>query len=292
MLILNFHRIESPTGLEITRITPARFGRFLQMIEQSGVTVAKPQCDPLSAENQVLLTFDDGFASVARNALPELRRRGWGAVVFLIAASIGTTDDWDVRLLGRPRMMMDWDDIYEWSAAGIEFGSHTMTHADLTALSDSALTAELGDSKGLLEIKLDHPVRFLSYPFGRHDERVRQAASEVGYEAAFATGGTTWDRGDRYAISRINVSALTSLFEFRTILRAAANAGRGERPMRSRWRNRLFESLNAGSAAVGNWRRARQSRHGAKDHADPINDPSCNADNRNTTGPAGLRSIT
>ena len=289
VLILNFHRIESPTGLEITRITPARFCRFLEMIEHSGLTAARPGCDPLSVGNQVVLTFDDGFSSVARNALPELRRRGWGAVVFLIAASIGTTDDWDVRLLGRRRMMMNWDDIYEWSAAGIEFGSHTMTHSDLTALSDSALTAELGDSKGMLENKLGNPVRFLSYPFGRHDARVRQAAREAGYDAAFATGGTIWDHGDRYAISRINVSALTSLFEFRTILRAAANSGRGEGQMRPRWRNRLFESLNAGSAAVGNWRRARKSRPGTKDYMYPINNPSCNTDNRNATGPAGLR---
>jgi len=290
VLILNFHRIESPTGMEITRITPARFCRLLKMIEQSGVTVAKPGGDPLYAENQVLLTFDDAFASVARHALPELKRRGWGAVVFLIAASIGTTDDWDVRLLGRPRMMMDWDDIYEWSAAGIEFGSHTVTHADLTALSDDALRSELADSRDTIETKLGQPIRFLSYPYGRHDPRVREAAEAAGYHAAFATGGTLWCRDDEWAIPRVGINQLTSLFEFESMLQAAPNGSGGEgKTWRRRWHGRVFESLNAGSAAVGNWRPARKPMPSAKDYMDPMIDPPRNTDNRTATGPAGLR---
>ena len=290
MLILNFHRIESPTGLEITRVAPARFRRLLNMIDQSGLAVAKLGTDLLAAENHVLLTFDDGFGSIAWNALPELRRHGWGAVVFLIAASIGTTDDWDVRLLGLRRMMMNWDDIYEWSGAGIEFGSHTMTHADLTALSDVALRAELRDSKDKLENKLGRLVRFISYPFGRHNERVRQAVSEAGYEAAFATSGKLWHHHEKWAIPRVGINGLTSVFEFQSMLRAAANGGGGEgQTWRRHWHGRVFESLNAGSAAVGNWRRARKSKPSAIDHMDLINDPSCNTDNRNSTSPAGLR---
>jgi len=254
------------------------------------VTVAKPESNPLSAEIEVLLTFDDGFASVARNALPELKRLRWGAVVFLIAASIGTTDDWDVRLLGRPRMMMDWDDIYEWSDCGIEFGSHTMTHADLTALTDGALKAEMRDSKATLEDKLDRPVRFISYPFGRHDERVRHAASEAGYEAAFATGGELWHQHDKWAIPRVGINGLTSLFEFQSMLRVAANSGGGEgQTWRRHWHGRVFESLNAGSAAVGNWRRARKPRPRAQDQEVADHVPASDTNSRNIAGTAGLR---
>ena len=43
--------------------------------------------------------------------------------------------------------MMSWDDVRHWSEQGMEFGSHSITHADLTALTDRALHDELKDSK-------------------------------------------------------------------------------------------------------------------------------------------------
>jgi len=291
VLVLNFHRIEPPSGLEINRLGPARFRRVLDLIDRTGLGVAKTGTDSLAAGNEVLLTFDDGFASVARNALPELQYRRWGAIVFLIAASVGTTDDWEVRLIGRPRMMMDWDDICEWSKAGIEFGSHTMTHADLTSLTDRALRVELSESKAVLEGKLGRTVRYLSYPFGRHNVRVRDAARQAGYEAAFATGGTDWDRCDHWAIPRIGINALTSMFEIQSMLQAAADRGGAEgETWRRYWHGRVFEALNAGSAAVGNWRRSRQTRNGAQYESDPVATLSRSNDNRNAPGTAGLRS--
>jgi peptidoglycan/xylan/chitin deacetylase (PgdA/CDA1 family) len=291
--ILNFHRIESPTGLEITRLAPARFCRFLDLIDQSGLAVARSGGNPLDPQNRVVLTFDDGFASIAHRALPEIQGRGWTAIVFLIAGSVGKTDDWDVRLLGRRRPMMNWDDIRRWSDAGIEFGSHTMSHADLTALSGQALKLELTDSKSAIEDALGQHVRFLSYPFGRHNACVQQAAAAAGYDAAFATGGRLWSRTDKWAIPRVGISALTSLLEFRTLLRAVADTDGGEGQVwRQRWPGRVFESLNAGSATIGNWRRARRSRLHPDDHVSPIDLPACDTSQNEVTGAAGSRSTT
>lgn len=242
MIVFNFHRIERPTGLEINRVSPKRFGQLLDVVGNSGLTVGRPGRDLLKIMPEVLLTFDDGFDSVGENALPHLVERGWGAAIFLISGFIGRSDDWDTRILGRSRPLMNWKQVREWSEAGFVFGSHTRTHRDLTALSVSQLERELIDSKSEIEDVIGRPVTLLSYPFGRHNERVRDAVRRIGYDAAFSVSGTF---GDRFAIPRVNVHSLMTGGELRRILTRD--------PVPS-WRTRLFSSLSAGSATVGNWK--------------------------------------
>ena len=257
MLVLGFHRIEPPTGLEITRLSPVRFDRLLAMIAALGPEVDNP-AETSRGAHCILLTFDDGFLSVAKTALPALAQRGWPALVFLIAGSVGKTDDWDVSLLGPKRTLMSWNDAKQWSGRGIEFGSHTVTHADLTALSDRALNRELKDSRIMIEDQLSQAVRYLAYPYGRHDDRVRAAAEQAGYQAAFAAGFGL--KGDPFAIPRAMIHGLTSLREFRTILKQAVPEGDHEQGHRGAWRSRFFQTMNAGSAPVANWRRTRRNR--------------------------------
>src|SRR5260370_9788989 len=41
------------------------------------------------------ITFDDGYLSVLEAALPELRRRGFGATAYIISDRLGGTNEWD-----------------------------------------------------------------------------------------------------------------------------------------------------------------------------------------------------
>lgn len=242
MIVLNFHRVERPTGLEINRMGPDRIARFLDAIGESGLSVGRPRRDPLKVMPEVLITFDDGFSSINDHALPMLQELGWGAVIFLISGFLGRNDDWDVRILGRRRPLLTWSQVKAWSDAGFVFGSHSRTHRDLTALTPASLERELLDSKREIEDAIGREVMTLSYPFGRHNERVRDAARDAGYDAAFAVNGSA---GDRFAIPRVNIHALMTIRELRSILMADA---------RPTWPTRLFTSLSAGSATVGNWR--------------------------------------
>lgn len=256
MLVLGFHRVEPATGLEITRLGPRRFDQMLGWIADSGLAVM----DTASANPQtgagVLLTFDDGYQSIADNALPCLAERGWSAVVFLIAESVGKSDDWDVRLLGQRRQMMNWQQIREWSAAGIEFGSHSLTHADLTVASESRLERELADSKAIIEDQIGLPVRYFAYPFGRQNGHVRAAAAHAGYECAFATGRGETD--EPMAIPRLMLHGLTSAFEFNRAVKDERSADIHDTGWRGSLRSRFFQSLSAGSATVANWRRRKR----------------------------------
>lgn len=244
MIVLNFHRVEKATGLEITRLSPERFEKVLDAVDESGRVVGRKDRDPLKIMPEVLFTFDDGFASICVTALPDLQKHGWNAVIFLITDYTGKTDDWDARILGKRRPMMTWAQALRWSDAGFTFGSHTKSHADLTALSPRRLSVELVDSKARIENELGREVRYLSYPFGRHNERVREAVREAGYDAAFAVSGQA---GDRFAIPRVNVHTLMTMRELHRIIDTGA----------PQWPTQLFTSLSAGSATVANWRRHR-----------------------------------
>jgi peptidoglycan/xylan/chitin deacetylase (PgdA/CDA1 family) len=79
---------------------------------------------------------------------------------------------------------MNWHQVREMSAAGMEFGSHTVTHPVLTKLCDVDLQKELVDSKSRIEAELGVPVTALAYPVGgaeAHDARVRLYALRAGY---------------------------------------------------------------------------------------------------------------
>ena len=69
---------------------------------------------------------------------------------------------------------------------GIQFGSHSYSHHDLTQLSDYECELDLRESRILLEDLLGTPIRFLAYPRGLQNERVRKAARKAGYSNAFS----------------------------------------------------------------------------------------------------------
>jgi len=70
---------------------------------------------------------------------------------------------------------------------GMEIGSHTMTHPDLTKLDDTKLKWELEASKLFLEDYVQRPMRTFCYPFGYFNRRVRDAVAAAGYGLARTT---------------------------------------------------------------------------------------------------------
>ena len=88
--------------------------------------------------------------------------------------------------------------------AGITFGSHSLAHHDLTLLGEDECERDLRESRELLEDLLGHPVRWLAYPRGRHNERVRRAASRAGFTHAFTLPTGPEPRG-AHALPRVGI---------------------------------------------------------------------------------------
>lgn len=129
----------------------------------------------LGTEKIALLTFDDGYLDFYEKAAPILKKYNQKATVFLIASHIGY------------QAYMNWDQVKELHANGVEFGSHSMMHPNLTSLTDDKLKAEMVESKKIIEDGLGEKISFFCYPSGFFDQRVIGAVRDAGYKGAVTT---------------------------------------------------------------------------------------------------------
>lgn len=188
--VFTYHKIDHrPWGVKWRSLylSPRRFARQLRELADAGYRTARLS-DPRPTHGNVALkfviTFDDGYASVARNATPVLREHGFTAIQFLVAGEIGGINRWD-RVKGEVESpLMDASQIREWLQAGHEIGSHTLTHPRLSALSPAELREEIGASKRCLEDTFGVPIRHFCYPYGDYDQRVVDEVARAGYETA------------------------------------------------------------------------------------------------------------
>jgi peptidoglycan/xylan/chitin deacetylase (PgdA/CDA1 family) len=156
------------------------------------------------------VTFDDAYTSVF-NGVPILRRLGVPETVFACSSYAADGRPLDVpevaeRLAAAPHEMktLDWDGLRDLGSQGVEIGSHTMTHPHLPRLGDAELERELVSSRLELEDELGRLCRFLAYPFGDENGRVREAARRAGYEASFALVAHA-SGFSPYAIPRVDI---------------------------------------------------------------------------------------
>jgi peptidoglycan/xylan/chitin deacetylase (PgdA/CDA1 family) len=127
----------------------------------------------------VALTFDDGYESVHRHALPLLDRAGFTATVFPVTSALGATNSWDPLPDDRePYRLLDKTQLRELLEAGWTVGNHTHTHPRLSQLPPPQIAAEIDTANSILEDLCDRAVTVFAYPFGVHDAPARTVASE------------------------------------------------------------------------------------------------------------------
>ena len=113
----------------------------------------------------VVITFDDGYRDFYTDAFDAMRQCGFTATIFLATDRI---KDSPVRIEGVD--YLTWSEVSELHAAGIRFGSHTVTHPDLRSLGPDQIGYEVGYSKEVIEQKIGAPVESFSYPFAFPEE--------------------------------------------------------------------------------------------------------------------------
>jgi peptidoglycan/xylan/chitin deacetylase (PgdA/CDA1 family) len=206
--ILMYHRINvvtahTPSISRRLTVAPALFARQLAWLDRHGYrTITQAQllaalnCRGALPAKPIMLTFDDGYADVFFRASTLIARRRMHAIAYVITG----------RISGGDPSFLTWPLLTARERRGIEIGSHTVSHRDLTRLSDRKLRTELLDSRRVLERRLGHPVRWLAYPFGAHDARVVAFARRAGYRLAVTTdGGDLQEAGRPLELPRLRV---------------------------------------------------------------------------------------
>jgi peptidoglycan/xylan/chitin deacetylase (PgdA/CDA1 family) len=127
----------------------------------------------------------------------------------------------DMRACPQQRVLLNWQEVEEMSAAGISFGSHSCTHRILTRLTRQELRKELRDSRDSLCQRPIRSIPVFCYPNGDYNVNVVEEVRQAGYEAA-VSGRFGLERGipdDLWRLKRIgvhnDVSTTPALFALR-----------------------------------------------------------------------------
>ncbi len=190
--VLCYHRIGGPLELGVTRVGRSVFARQMTALARAGwrtLTLDEfaYRRTAYGAPRTFLLTFDDGYASLAGSAYPILADLGFSATTFLITDYVGKTNTWDVQ--------------YTWNR---------LQHLGCTWLDEASIEAELRRSRETLTARLGPQAgRAVAYPFGAVNPLVLGIAQRVGYALGFGGvrgGGNPlqlrrvpvyfWDAGD------------------------------------------------------------------------------------------------
>ncbi len=141
----------------------------------------------------VVLTFDDGYASVLDELLPYLKARELPATFFVCAAAAdggyALKHDQE-RGFGRVPLMdaVGWKQVAD---SGFEIGCHGYEHEDMATLDDAQLRHAMIDSADTIAARIGRPVRYFSFPFGNRRNISAQALGVAGerFDAVFSAYG-------------------------------------------------------------------------------------------------------
>jgi peptidoglycan/xylan/chitin deacetylase (PgdA/CDA1 family) len=168
----------------------------------------------------VVITFDDGYRDFYSHAFPVLNKYGFCATVYLPTAYINHESQ---QFLGKA--CLTWSDVRELYAAGVQFGSHTVTHPKLKFLSSSDLEREIWCSKDTIENKLGTRIKSFSFPYAFPEEdrefmrRLQNVLEKCGYENGVSTIiGSVQSPQCRFFLKRLPASSCDDRALFRAKL--------------------------------------------------------------------------
>jgi peptidoglycan/xylan/chitin deacetylase (PgdA/CDA1 family) len=125
----------------------------------------------------VVLTFDDGYQDNFVNLRTIADEAEVPVTLFITTRPVDAQTEFqhDLENGSTGHMPLTWSQILYWAPRGAEFGSHTQTHVDCASVDRTTLEREIGGSREDMESRLDAPVRFFAFPFGKRENLSAQA---------------------------------------------------------------------------------------------------------------------
>jgi peptidoglycan/xylan/chitin deacetylase (PgdA/CDA1 family) len=136
----------------------------------------------------IVITFDNGYPEQVRFAPSVLGKYGWPGVLFEI------TEEHLTPPYIRPVIAKGW-----------EVDSHSATHPDLTAISDTQLTVEVSGSRKFLQSTYGVPSDNFCYPSSIYDSSTIAAVKKAGYVGAVTEEPGFASRDRPYELNRYEI---------------------------------------------------------------------------------------
>lgn len=234
--ILMYHMIRDHIAgkkFNSLRVNPAMFDKQIKYLYDNGwksytmsEAVAQKEILPIKS---VVITFDDGYRDNLINALPVLQKYGFKATIYLV--NDRHNRDWSgyrkaknegAGLKDEPKLSDD--EVSELINSGlIEIGAHTITHANLSALDETASYNEICRSKDLIDKKFNIICDSFAYPFGLYKNSDVLNVENCGYANAVTTkiGIADLKNCNLFEIPRITISGKDNFLSFKLKLKTA-----------------------------------------------------------------------
>ena len=170
-------QVVSPGTTATYTLTCAGAGGTTPAAQSVTVTVSTTPPPPTPgafSEGMVSLSFDDSWTSQHTNVLPILQTAGLKGTFYL------TTEPVQGGWTG----FMTPNQVKDIATKGHEIAGHTVTHADLTTLSQTAINREIRNSKSYLQTLTGKTVTAFAYPYGAVNATVKTLLKNAGYTSA------------------------------------------------------------------------------------------------------------
>ncbi len=182
--ILMYHSVDANKPQDGLNIHPNHFEQQLNLLIKQGYSfltalelaekVNQGECD---FNKTALITFDDGFENNYTQAFPILEKLGVKATIYLTYKS----PDIKMKLLNQEQIKTMVD------SGLIEFGAHTISHVNLTTISDEEALEEIVQSKEQTENLTSKPCVSFAYPYGRFNEAHVEMIKNAGFTSSVTT---------------------------------------------------------------------------------------------------------
>jgi peptidoglycan/xylan/chitin deacetylase (PgdA/CDA1 family) len=213
--VIQYHKIDKPAPDARVRggfTPPRRFARQMAFLKQrgfvfytaSGLIEHFLEHDRFP-ENGITVTLDDGWLDNYTNAFPVLQELGIVATVFIVPSCLGQRSTKAIAAGEGDREHLSRAQVLEMSAAGIEFGSHSLNHRLLRELTDQEIVIEVQEAKQQIEELTQQECKTFAYPAGYYTKQAQQIIRDAGHIAAFSTTYGPVDRLDLFALNRIEI---------------------------------------------------------------------------------------
>jgi peptidoglycan/xylan/chitin deacetylase (PgdA/CDA1 family) len=201
-------------------VNPDSFERQLWTLRRLGVRGVSmsegiARLHSAAARGCVVFTFDDGYADTLTTAAPLLKRYGFGATCYVVSDAVGTYNRWDAEFLQERKPLMSREQLDQWLAAGMEVGSHSLSHQRLRELPLDEARYEIAESRSALRNMLGVPIEHFAYPFGHFTAELVELVRHAGYSSAVTVlPGVARPSDDRLRLPRILVDGERGLWTF------------------------------------------------------------------------------
>ncbi len=213
--VIQYHKIDKPGAGTLVRggfTPPRRFARQMVFLRERGFVFFTASGligyfleHHRFPERGIAVTLDDGWQDNYTNAFPVLQALGIVATVFVVPSCLGERSTKAVAEGENVREHLTHKQVQEMSAAGIEFGSHSLNHRLLHELSREEIILEVEEAKREIEELTQKECQTFAYPAGRYTKRAQQIIADAGHIAAFSTTYGPGDASDLFALNRIEI---------------------------------------------------------------------------------------